>query len=99
MKYAHEVLELFQAYPMRSFRVMEIVRYATRGRYLPAREREAARKAVQRALDALIQNETIQIAVPAAGRGAFAQYSLFHVPLVGHEGEKSGTRSGTIAAG
>lgn len=101
MKYAHEILELLETYPRRSFRVMEVVRYATLGRPLPPRQREAARKAVQRALDALIENGTAEIRRPAMGPGTYAEYGIsgLHVPLVGHEPAKSGTRSGTIAAG
>ncbi len=39
---------------MRSFRMIEFVRHVTRGRALEPRERDAARKAVQRVLDAAL---------------------------------------------
>lgn len=76
MKYAHEVLELMQAFPNRSFRAMEIVRYATKGTHLPQRERESARRAVHRVLTALVQNHTIIVTEAAAASGAFALYAL-----------------------
>lgn len=78
MKYAHEVLDLMGAYPMRSFRMIELVRHVTRGRSLEPRERDAARKAVQRVLDALVEVGSAQVSAPAAGRGAFAEYSVSH---------------------
>ncbi|CAB3919007.1 hypothetical protein [Achromobacter mucicolens] len=78
MKYAHEVMDLMGAYPMRSFRMLELVRHVTRGRQLEARERDAARKAVQRVLDALIAAGSIQVSAPAAARGTFAEYSVSH---------------------
>lgn len=79
MKYAHEVQELFEAYPMRSFRVMEIVRYATGGRRMSPRDREAARKAVRRALDALIETGTVMISRPADDQGSYAEYCMSHL--------------------
>ncbi|WP_419342784.1 hypothetical protein ACM1PE_06925 [Achromobacter sp. PD1] len=78
MKYAHEVMDLMGAYPMRSFRMIELVRHVTRGRTLEPRERDAARKAVQRVLDALVAAGSVQVSAPAAGRGAFAGYSVSH---------------------
>lgn len=90
MKYAHEVMDLMGAYPMRSFRMLELVRHVTRGRMLEPRERDAARKAVQRVLDALVAAGSVQISAPAAGRGAFSAYSMSHKwdmspPKVGRE--------------
>ncbi|MPS30510.1 MAG: hypothetical protein E2576_14360 [Alcaligenaceae bacterium] len=76
MKYAHEVLELFQAYPDRSFRVMEVVRYAAGGRCRDPREREAARRAVHRVLAALLRNGTVVVSQPAQTNGGFALYSV-----------------------
>ena len=76
MKYAHEVMELMEAYPARSFRVGELVRHATRGRALTAAEREAARKAVKRVLDALIATGAASITQPAEVSGASAEYSV-----------------------
>lgn len=76
MKYAHEVSDLMEAYPARSFRVGELVRHATRGRTLTAAEREAARKAVKRVLDALIGMGTVSVTQPAEVSGASAEYSV-----------------------
>ena len=76
MKYAHEVLELFQAYPDRSFRVIELVRHATGSRYREPREREAARRAVHRVLAALLRNGTVVVSQPAQANGGFALYSV-----------------------
>lgn len=90
MKYAHEVMDLMGAYPMRSFRMLELVRHVTRGRSLEPRERDAARKAVQRVLDALVAAGSVQVSAPAEGRGSFAEYSVSHLwdmspPKVGRE--------------
>ncbi|QDJ44815.1 hypothetical protein CBR71_02820 [Bordetella hinzii] len=76
MKYAHEVLDLMEAYPARSFRVGELVRHATRGRPLTAAEREASRKAVKRVLDALIATGAVAVVQSAAVPGASAEYSM-----------------------
>lgn len=75
---------------MRSFRMIELVRHVTRGRALEPRERDAARKAVQRVLDALVEAGSAQVSAPAAARGAFAEYSVSHKwdmtsPKVGQE--------------
>ncbi|WP_251877029.1 hypothetical protein [Achromobacter sp. Marseille-Q4954] len=76
MKYAHEVLDLMEAYPARSFRAGELVRHATRGRLLAAAEREAARKVVKRVRDALIATGAVSITHPAEVSGASAEYSV-----------------------
>lgn len=76
MKYAYEVMDLMEAYPTRSFRVGELVRHATRGRPLSAAERESARKAVKRVLDALIAIGVVAITQPAEVSGASAEYSV-----------------------
>ncbi|RIJ02275.1 hypothetical protein DXK93_18635 [Achromobacter sp. K91] len=69
-------MDLMEAYPARSFRVGELVRHATRGRLLAAAEREAARKAVKRVLDALIATGAVSITQPAEVSGASAEYSV-----------------------
>lgn len=76
MKYAHEVMELMETYPARSFRVVELVRHATKGRILTQSERESARKAVKRVLDALIAMGSVTVTQPAEVSGAFAEYSV-----------------------
>lgn len=76
MKYAHQVLELMECYPERSFRVGELVRYATGGRPLTDAGREAARKAVRRVLDAFIESGHVVITTPAEVSGASAEYSM-----------------------
>lgn len=78
MKYAHEVMDLMGAYPMRSFRMMELVRHVTGGRQLECREREATRKAVQRVLDALIEAGSVEVQSAALRKGCFAEYSMSH---------------------
>lgn len=92
MRFAHDVLELFQSYPTRSFRVMEIVRYATGGRQLDPKARAAARKAAQRALEALIENGTVVVREPALTSGSFAEYSMSHKRDM--RPEKAGQRVG-----
>lgn len=94
MRYMREVEEMLGAYPSKSFRVMDIVKYATRGRYLPGRERESARKAVQRALDSLIQRGLVTVDSPAATRGAFALYKMSH--LVGHSTTQASAKAGQV---
>ena len=76
MRFGVEVMELMEAYPERSFRVVELVRYATRGRPLSPSEREAARKAVKRLLDALIASGFVVISRPASASGSAAEYSM-----------------------
>ncbi|WP_141243360.1 hypothetical protein [Bordetella genomosp. 1] len=76
MKFAMEVMELLEAYPLRSFRVVELVRHATRGRALEARERAAARKAVQRVLDAFIDTGLVVVVVRATTPGTYAEYGM-----------------------
>jgi hypothetical protein len=78
VKYAHEVMDLMGAYPKRSFRMVELVRHVTHGRTLTVREREAARKAVKRVLDALVAAGSIHISNPAPTQGAFSEYSVSH---------------------
>jgi hypothetical protein len=76
MKYAREVIDLMSCYPGRSFRVGELARHATRGRALAQSERESARKAVKRVLDALISTGTVVITQAAEVSGASAEYSV-----------------------
>lgn len=93
MKYTHEVLDLMSAYPMRSFRMTEQVRHVTRGRALEARERDSARKAVPRVLDASLATGSVQVSSP--------QYlcGTLHVPQEGHEPAQGETGSGTTFPG
>jgi len=65
MKYAHEVIDLMGAYPGREFRMAEILRYVSRGRVLQVKERNAARQAVLRVLDSLIESGQIRKEAPA----------------------------------
>jgi len=92
VKYAHEVLDLMETYPARSFRVGELVRHATRGRPLTATEREAARKAVKRVLDALIATGTVSVTQPAEVSGASAEYSVSRFRDMSHT--KAGQEAG-----
>ena len=78
MKYANEVIELMEAYPMRSFRTGELVRHVTRGRPLSASQKAAARKAVKRVLDAMVEHDVILIVRVAEAQGAAAEYSVSH---------------------
>ncbi|CAJ48916.1 putative phage protein [Bordetella avium 197N] len=83
-------MDLMGAYPNRSFRVGELVRHVTHGRHLEARERDAARKAVQRVLDALVSAGSVQVAASAEQRGGYFSYSVSHKwdirpPKVGQE--------------
>lgn len=70
MKFAPEIIELMAAYPGRDFRMVQIVRYATHNRPMDLKARRAARKAIQRALDAFIENGSVLLKPPAATRGA-----------------------------
>lgn len=90
MKDAHEVMDLMGRVPDGSFRMLSLVRHVTCGWTLEPRERDAARKAVQRVLDAIVAAGSVQISSRAAGRGAFAEYSVSHKwdmspPKVGRE--------------
>jgi len=76
VKYAMEVMDLLETYPQRSFRVVELVRHATRGRALDVRERAAARKAVRRVLDAFIDTGLVEVVVPATTPGSYAEYGM-----------------------
>lgn len=60
MKYAAELIGLMAPYPGRPFKMDALVRHSTGARPLTDREREAARKAVRRALQALIEAGTVQ---------------------------------------
>lgn len=87
---AKEFENRYRGYPMRSFRMLELVRHVTRGRILEPRERDAARKAVQRVLEALVAAGSVQVSAPATARGTFAEYSVSHKwdtnpPKVGRE--------------
>lgn len=76
MKYANEVIELMEAYPMRSFRTGELVRHVTKGRLLSVSQKAAARKAVKRVLDALVEHDAVLIVRQAEVSGAAAEYSV-----------------------
>lgn len=74
MKYAAEVIELMSAYPGRQFKMLELVRHATRARALGPQESDSARKAVRRVLVSLVDCGTVEVE-PAAVSGGYAQYS------------------------
>ncbi len=59
MKFAREVIDLMAAYPGREFRMAEILRHVARGRVLQVHERNAARQAVLRVLNQLIDGGQI----------------------------------------
>lgn len=88
MKYANEVIELMEAYPMRSFRVGELVRHVTKGRPLTAAQKAAARKAVKRVMDALVEHDAVLIVRAAAVSGEAAEYSVSRLRDI--EGRKAG---------
>lgn len=100
MKYAHEVLDLMETYPSRSFRVGELVRHATRGRALTHAQRESARKAVKRVLDALITTGAVAVTQPAEVSGASAEYSMsrFRDMSPTKAGQKAGQYARDIAS-
>ena len=83
MKYANEVIELMEAYPMRSFRVGELVRHVTRGRSLSVSEKAAARKAVKRVMDALVEHDAVLLVRAARVSGAAAEYSVSRLRDIG----------------
>lgn len=60
MKYAHEILGLMQPYPGRAFRMSQLMREASRGMPLTARQKEAVRKGVKRVLDHLIDTGHVE---------------------------------------
>lgn len=74
MLYAHEVIDLMAAYPGRDWRMVEVIRYVARGRELQLREREAIRKAVRRALEALSDAGMVLVRPPSKRRGGYACY-------------------------
>lgn len=74
MLYANELIHLMGAYPQRDWRAREIINYVSRGRELSLREKQAMRKAVLRALQALSDVGVIVIRPPRAIRGGYAQY-------------------------
>ncbi|WP_368641750.1 hypothetical protein ABRZ08_13095 [Castellaniella ginsengisoli] len=83
VKYANEVIELMEAYPMRSFRVGELVRHVTRGRSLSVSEKAAARKAVKRVMDALVEHDAVLLVRAAEVSGAAAEYSVSRLRDIG----------------
>jgi hypothetical protein len=70
LKFASEIIDLMGAYPGRDFRMVQIVRYVANGRTLDLKERRAARKAVLRALEALVASGSVLLTPPTASRGA-----------------------------
>lgn len=59
MKYVAEVIDLLAAYPGREFKTGDIIRHATGGKELPKPVRGAARQAVLRAVNALIESGNV----------------------------------------
>lgn len=66
MKYAKEVIDLMGAYPGREFRMIQLVRDVTRAMPLDKRARDAARNAVLRVLDSLIESGQVEKNATAA---------------------------------
>ncbi|WP_313624103.1 hypothetical protein [Achromobacter sp.] len=75
MKYATEVLDLLGTYPKRDFRMMEIVNYIL-GDNKNRQDREAARKAVTRVLQAMENGGSLIRIAPIHERGGYATYRL-----------------------
>lgn len=60
MKYASEILGLMRPYPGREFKMAQIVRAASHGRELPAKQMEAVRKGSRRVLESLIASGQVE---------------------------------------
>lgn len=75
MKYASEVIDLLGAHPHREFRMMEIVNFAI-GSGKPRKEREAARKAIARVLEAMESSGSITKTPSPYLRGGYSTYKL-----------------------
>ncbi|TAL90922.1 MAG: hypothetical protein EPN62_00880 [Candidimonas sp.] len=58
-KYAREIMGLMAAYPGRDFKMVELVREATKAQNLSAREKDSARKAVRRILKTLCESKLV----------------------------------------
>lgn len=71
MKYAREVIELMSAYPGRTFRMAEIVRYVNPK--AATGEKHSLRRAILRVLDLLADTGAI-LKHPPAASGGFAEY-------------------------
>lgn len=72
MKHARAVIELMSAYPMRDFRMIELVRVASTG--ASEREKHATRIAVSRVVNALAEAGSVIVRPHHAKRGGFALY-------------------------
>lgn len=78
MKYGSEIICLMRPYPGREFPIGQIVKDASRGRKLTAREYESVRKGVRRVLEHLV--ETGQVIRHGDGRA-----TLYSWQGLGHE--------------
>lgn len=97
MKYAHEVIELMAPYPGRQFRLMELVRHASRGRHLSLAEKTRMQRGIQRAMEALSDCGSVEIEEPEEG-GHGRLYS-WRVTESSHRPVKNVTQYVTMTAG
>lgn len=74
MKYVGELIGFMGAYPGREFRMSELVRHVSRAGSLTLKQRRAMRKAVLRAIEALIGTGTVLRRPATAKRGGYAKY-------------------------
>lgn len=74
MLYAGDLIGFMGAYPGREFKMSHLVRHVVAGRKLTLKERNAVRRAVLRALDALVVAGTVLKHPPSARRGGYVKY-------------------------
>ncbi|WP_198952934.1 MULTISPECIES: hypothetical protein [unclassified Achromobacter] len=93
MKYAGEVIDLMACYPGREFRLMELVRHVSRGRYLIDAEKTRMQRGIQRAMEALRDAGSVTIQEPE--EGSHGRTYTWRVTVPSHEAYKSVTHSVT----
>lgn len=97
MKYASEVIDLLGAHPQRDFRMMEIVNYIL-GSGTNRKQRESARKAVKRVLEAMEESGSITKMPSPYERGGYSTYRIVSSAIYEAEPTKFGALGETSHA-
>lgn len=74
MKFAREVIDLLASMPERDFRMKEILNHVNGQHPIAPGGEKSARKAAERALDALIANGSVVVVRPFSNQRAWAYY-------------------------
>lgn len=76
MKYAAEMLDVFESDPSKDFRTIEIIKIISKNIPLAGKEKHRLRKGVSRVISLLAESGLILVKPPRFSRGGYALYRL-----------------------